>query len=230
MSNKKILVVEDDADVRLGYRVLLRAHNYDTFFAADSVAAVSEARKQMPDLILLDLGLPAGDGFVVLERFQKNTLLGMIPVIVVSATVDTASVDRALLLGASGYVVKSAPVETVGAGVRSVLDGNVVRPIQRSASDTLHESEIEQFRKLRSLTPQQLNVLVMIAEGESNKAVASRLQITEATVKAHITAVLLKLGVQRRTQAAIIAQRALQLHVSIAPDALPDEVSPEKRP
>jgi len=60
MSNKKILIVEDDAEVRLGYQVLLKANHYDTFFAADSTAAVSEARKHQPDLILLDLGLPAG--------------------------------------------------------------------------------------------------------------------------------------------------------------------------
>jgi CheY-like chemotaxis protein len=70
MSNRKILIVEDDADVRLGYRVLLRAQGYDTFFAADSIAAISEARKHLPDLIILDLGLPAGDGFVVMERLQ----------------------------------------------------------------------------------------------------------------------------------------------------------------
>ena len=67
MSNKKILIVEDDADVRLGYHVLLKANHYDTFFAADGMSAMSEARKHQPDLIILDLGLPAGDGFIVLE-------------------------------------------------------------------------------------------------------------------------------------------------------------------
>ena len=69
MTNKKILIVEDDADVRLGYQILLKANGYDTFFAGDSVSAVSEARKHQPDLIILDLGLPGGDGFIVLERF-----------------------------------------------------------------------------------------------------------------------------------------------------------------
>ena len=74
MSNHKVLIVEDDADVRLGYHVLLKAHHYDTFFAADSVTAVSEARKHQPDLIILDLGLPAGDGFIVLERYRFERL------------------------------------------------------------------------------------------------------------------------------------------------------------
>ena len=85
MSHKKILVVEDDADVRLVYHVLLKANNYDTCFAADSLAAISEARKQKPDLIILDLGLPGGDGFLVMERLRVNTHLAMIPVVVVSA-------------------------------------------------------------------------------------------------------------------------------------------------
>lgn len=83
MTNKKILIVEDDADVRLGYQVFLKANHYDTFFAADGASAMSEAQKHQPDLIILDLGLPAGDGFTVLEWFRMNTYLSVIPVIVV---------------------------------------------------------------------------------------------------------------------------------------------------
>ena len=106
MSNKKILIIEDDADVRLGYHVLLKANGYETFFAADSLSAMTEARKHSPDLILLDLGLPAGDGFVVLERFKGNTYLSMIPVVVVSARDLRGNKDRALKAGARAYVQK----------------------------------------------------------------------------------------------------------------------------
>jgi two-component system KDP operon response regulator KdpE len=108
MSNKKILIVEDDADVRLGYRVLLRAQGYDTFFAADSIAAISEARKHLPDLIILDLGLPAGDGFVVMERLQgaANVDLAGIPVIVVSGRDLRGNKERALAAGAKAFVQK----------------------------------------------------------------------------------------------------------------------------
>ena len=108
MSNKKILIVEDDADVRLGYQVLLKANGYDTFFAADSIAAISEARKQMPDLILLDLGLPAGDGHVVLERLRGsvNTDLGGIPVVVVSGRDLRGNKERALKGGAKAFLQK----------------------------------------------------------------------------------------------------------------------------
>ena len=108
MSNKKILIVEDDADVRLGYRVLLRAQGYDTFFAADSIAAISEARKHLPDLLILDLGLPAGDGFVVMERLQApaNVDLAGIPVIVVSGRDLRGNKERALAAGAKAFVQK----------------------------------------------------------------------------------------------------------------------------
>jgi DNA-binding response OmpR family regulator len=106
MSSQKILIVEDDADVRLGFRILLKANHYETFFAADSMSAVSEARKHQPDLILLDLGLPAGDGFIVLERFRTNTNLSMIPVIVVSARDLQGNKERALKAGAKAFVQK----------------------------------------------------------------------------------------------------------------------------
>jgi len=107
MSSKgKLLIVEDDADVRLGYRVLLKAHNYDTVFAVDSLSAVSEARKHQPDLIILDLGLPAGDGFIVLERFGANLNLCVIPVIVVSGRDLHGNKERALKAGAKAFVQK----------------------------------------------------------------------------------------------------------------------------
>jgi CheY-like chemotaxis protein len=106
MDDKKILIVEDDLDVRLGYHVLLRAHHYDTYFAADSLSAISEARKHEPDLILLDLGLPGGGGFVVLERLRANTYLSMIPVIVVSAANLQGNKERALSEGAKAFVQK----------------------------------------------------------------------------------------------------------------------------
>jgi DNA-binding response OmpR family regulator len=106
MSNKKVLVVEDDADVRLGYHVLLKAHHYDTAFAIDGLTAVSEALKYQPDLIILDLGLPAGDGFIVLERFRANPHLAVIPVIVVSARDLHGNKERALKAGAKAYLQK----------------------------------------------------------------------------------------------------------------------------
>lgn len=106
MTNKKILIVEDDADVRLGYHVLLKANHYDTFFAFDGVTAASEARKHQPDLIILDLGVPVGDGFILLDRFRANANTELIPVIVVSARDPHGNKERALNAGAKAYVQK----------------------------------------------------------------------------------------------------------------------------
>jgi DNA-binding response OmpR family regulator len=106
MSNYKILIVEDDPDVRLGYHVMLKANRFETFVAADAVSATSQARTHQPDLIILDLGLPAGDGFIVLERLRANASLSLIPVIVVSARDVQGNKERSLTAGAKAYVQK----------------------------------------------------------------------------------------------------------------------------
>lgn len=105
IANKRILIVEDDADVRLGYQVLLKAHNYETFFAANAVAALTESRTHDPDLIILDLGLPAIDGFDLLEHFGPM-YVSMIPVIVVSGRDLDRNRERALDAGAVAYLQK----------------------------------------------------------------------------------------------------------------------------
>jgi DNA-binding response OmpR family regulator len=121
MNNKKILIIEDDADVRLGYHVRFKANHYDTFFAADAVASMTEARKHQPDLIILDLGLPAGDGFVVMDRLKVNTQLAVIPIIVVSARDPQANRERALKAGARAYLQKPVDNDELLAVVRQCL-------------------------------------------------------------------------------------------------------------
>jgi two-component system KDP operon response regulator KdpE len=106
MSQKTILIVDDDPDVRLGLHVRLKANHYDVIFAADGMASIAQARKHLPDLIILDLGLPAGDGFSVLERLKANDSLSLIPVIVVSARDLNANMDRALKAGAKAFLQK----------------------------------------------------------------------------------------------------------------------------
>jgi DNA-binding response OmpR family regulator len=106
MSQKTILIVDDDPDVRLGLHVRLKANHYNVIFAADGMASIAQARKHLPDLIILDLGLPAGDGFSVLERLKANDSLSLIPVIVVSARDLNANMDRALKAGAKAFLQK----------------------------------------------------------------------------------------------------------------------------
>jgi DNA-binding response OmpR family regulator len=103
MSQKTILIVDDDPDVRLGLHLRLKANHYNVIFAVDGMASIAEARKHMPDLIILDLGLPAGDGFSVMERLKANDIL--------SARDLHANMDRALKAGAKAFLQK--PVDNV---------------------------------------------------------------------------------------------------------------------
>jgi DNA-binding response OmpR family regulator len=121
MGNKKILIVDDDPDVRHGMHIRLKANHYDTFFAADALSSVMEARKQEPDLIILDLGLPAGDGFVVMERLKKNPSLALIPIIVVSARDARANRERAIKAGAVAFLQKPVDNAELLAVIRRAL-------------------------------------------------------------------------------------------------------------
>jgi DNA-binding response OmpR family regulator len=105
-SQTKVLIVDDDPEMRLAMHVRLKANNYAVGFAVDGVSGVAEARRQMPDVILLDLGLPAGDGFTVLERLQASDILATIPVIVVSGRDRAAHRDRSLKAGARTFLQK----------------------------------------------------------------------------------------------------------------------------
>jgi DNA-binding response OmpR family regulator len=121
MANKKILIIEDDPDVRLGYHVRFKANHYDTFFAADAIAGLTEARKEKPDLIILDLGLPGGDGFVVMDRLKINPQLAVIPIIVVSARAGLANQERALKAGVNAFLQKPVDNNELLAVIRQAL-------------------------------------------------------------------------------------------------------------
>ncbi|MGA9977316.1 MAG: response regulator transcription factor [Candidatus Sulfotelmatobacter sp.] len=108
MQKSKILVVDDDPDLVRALRLRLRANQYDIATATDGYTAIATAQKEHPDLILLDLGLPAGDGFIVLERLQNSDALSSIPVIVLSARDPQNNEQRALKAGAAAYFQKPA--------------------------------------------------------------------------------------------------------------------------
>jgi DNA-binding response OmpR family regulator len=121
MPNKKILIIEDDPDVRLGYHIRFKANNYDTFFAGDALTSVTEARKCEPDLIILDLGLPGGDGFVVMDRFKKNPQLAVVPIIVISGRAGRVNQDRAIRAGVKAFLQKPVDNDELMAVVRQTL-------------------------------------------------------------------------------------------------------------
>jgi len=108
MSKAKILVVDDDPDLIRALRLRLRANDFDISTASDGYAAIATAQKERPDLIILDLGLPVGDGFVVLDRLQNSDVLSGIPVIVLSARDPQNNEERALKAGAAAFFQKPA--------------------------------------------------------------------------------------------------------------------------
>jgi len=108
MTKPKILVVDDDPDLVRAMRLRLRANNYEVATATDGYSAIASAQKDRPSLIILDLGLPAGDGFVVLERLQNADALAGIPVIVLSARDPQSNEERALKAGAAAFFQKPA--------------------------------------------------------------------------------------------------------------------------
>jgi DNA-binding response OmpR family regulator len=108
MHRAKILIVDDDPDLRQALRLRLRANDYDTINAGDGYSAIAQAYKERPNLIILDLGLPAGDGFVVLDRLQKDDKLSTIPVIVLTARDPQSNENLALKSGAAAFFQKPA--------------------------------------------------------------------------------------------------------------------------
>jgi len=108
MTKAKILIVDDDPDLRQALRLRLRANHYETVNAGDGYSAIAQAYKEHPNLIILDLGLPAGDGFVVLERLQHDDKLSTIPVIVLTARDPQSTEKLALQSGAAAFFQKPA--------------------------------------------------------------------------------------------------------------------------
>ncbi|MBS62866.1 response regulator transcription factor [Salinisphaera sp.] len=157
------------------------------------------------DLLLLDLNMPGARGYSALVH--ARSVAPALPVIVVSAYEDAGVARAALDHGAAGFIPKSAPPETMAHAIDTVLAGDRWAP---EAVDEAPNSDNEFTDKLALLTPQQQRVLVMLTDGLLNKQIAIDLDISEATVKAHITAILRKLGVHTRTQA-VIAARSLEI-------------------
>jgi len=164
------------------------------------------ADNRSPDLILLDLNMPGAHGFSGLIFLQGQH--PDVPVAVVSATDDQAVMLKAKSHGARGFIPKSTPPEALKAAIADMLAGKQWWPEHFQTTPVPEASDME--ARLATLTPQQFRVLGMISEGLLNKQIAYDLEISEATIKAHVTAIFKKLGVRSRTQA-VIAINALEI-------------------
>jgi DNA-binding NarL/FixJ family response regulator len=155
------------------------------------------------DLILLDLRMPGVRGFSGLMYLRAQ--YPQLPIVVVSANDDPAVIRRCIEFGASGFIPKTLGIEAMRQAVARVLDGGVWTPPDIDLHASPDGEAGAMIARLSTLTPQQVRVLMMLSGGLLNKQIAHELDISEATVKAHVSAILQKLGVESRTQAVIAA-------------------------
>ncbi|MEC9369141.1 MAG: response regulator transcription factor [Pseudomonadota bacterium] len=170
----------------------------------DDLSAILEGSGEV-DLVLLDLSMPGVKGLSGLMYLRAQ--YAEIPVVIVSANEDPGAMRRCIEFGASGFVPKSLPVETIRDAVRTVLDGGVWSPPDLDLGSGGDGESADLVARLATLTPQQVRVLMMLSEGLLNKQIAYKLGVSEATVKAHVSAILQKLGVDSRTQAVIAVNK-----------------------
>lgn len=182
---------------------------------ADSVDALYLLVEREPDadLLLLDLNMPGAHGFSALVHLRAHH--PQLPVMVVSAREEPAVMRRALDHGAVGFLPKSADAATLAEAIDAVLAGDRWAPPAALKAPAAADDEHDAAQRVRELTPQQFRVLQMLGDGLLNKQIAYELKVSEATIKAHMTAILRKLGASNRTQAVLIAGK-----LAIDPEAV----------
>ncbi|HZY50267.1 MAG TPA: response regulator transcription factor [Devosia sp.] len=204
----RIIIVDDHPLFRTALRQTLGQAPGASVEEAGDLAALTAALEadRDCDLVLLDLNMPGAHGFsgLLLLRAQYPD----VPVMIISATEDPKVIRRTFELGAAGYLPKSVGPAEIRAAIDTVLKGGVSVP---AGVDLRSEDDETAFsRRLATLTPQQIRVLMMLSDGLMNKQIAYELSISEATVKAHVSSILQKLDVDSRTQAVIAASRIEQ--------------------
>lgn len=170
----------------------------------DEVTAGLDAHPET-DLILFDLSMPGARGFsgLIFLRAQYPA----VPLIVVSGKEDLLTIRHCMELGASGYIPKSMGIEIIREAIEAVLAGDIWLPEDYDPEAPIDDETANMLTRLATLTPQQVRVLMMLSEGLLNKQIAYELSVSEATIKAHVSAILQKLNVDSRTQAVIAAAK-----------------------
>jgi DNA-binding NarL/FixJ family response regulator len=211
MTPIRVLIVDDHPVVRRGLRVLLEVQDGIEVVgeAGDGPAALTQAAELAPDVILLDLKLPGMDGHAVLAELKAAASPGQqssARVLVLTSVTEPASASLAVRSGASGVLYKDVDPDALVRAIRSVHDGHLLLAPE-AAGSLVRTGNSGGAGGIDSLTGREREVLAEIAKGRSNREIARALTVSEKTVKAHVSAVLAKLGVQDRTQAALLAVR-----------------------
>lgn len=157
------------------------------------------------DLVLLDLNMPGVRGFSGLMYLRAQH--PEVPVVVVSGTEEPVAIRRCMEFGAAGFVPKSLGTDSIRDAISTVMNGGIWTPPGVDIAAVPADETARLVQRLSTLTPQQVRVLMMLSEGLLNKQIAYELSVSEATVKAHVSAILQKLGVESRTQAVIAASK-----------------------
>ncbi|AKS42869.1 response regulator transcription factor [Wenzhouxiangella marina] len=208
MSQRQVIVADDHPLFREALALALeRALGGAEIIQAGNMAELELASREHDhaDLVLLDLHMPGVQGFSALIYLRAHH--PELPVCVISANNNPVVIQRAMDHGAAAFIHKSAPVSEIREVLDTVLAGDIWQPRDGDPAQATSVDELETAERIGELTPQQFRVLMMVAEGLLNKQIAYELDISEATVKAHMTAILRKLGVTNRTQAVLLAQR-----------------------
>jgi DNA-binding NarL/FixJ family response regulator len=201
-----VLIVDDHPVVRRGLRVLLEVQDGIEVVgeAGDGATALALAAEHVPDVILLDLKLPGMDGIAVLGELRSRESAAR--VLVLTSATEPASASLAVRSGAAGVLYKDVDPDALVRAIRSVHDGHFL--LAPEAAGSLRSAAAwGPGARLDALTSREREVLAELAKGRSNREIARALGVAEKTVKAHVSSVLAKLGVQDRTQAALLAVR-----------------------
>jgi DNA-binding NarL/FixJ family response regulator len=208
MGATRILIVDDHPLFREALKQAISGGvaNASVSLAASLDAATAILGKEDDyDLILLDLRMPGVQGLsgLIYLRAQYPN----VPVVIITAADDHGLVQKALNLNAAGFIPKTSGIETIIAAVNTVLKGDIWAPDGYAQPSTADKEGEDIARRVATLTAQQIRVLMMLKEGLLNKQIAYELNVSEATIKAHVSAILQKLNVSSRTQAVIAASR-----------------------
>jgi DNA-binding NarL/FixJ family response regulator len=207
----RVVIADDQALVRAGFRMILTADGIDVVAEATNGAeAVEAVRRTAPDVVLMDIRMPEMDGLEATRSIL--TELPDAPRVIILTTFDLDQyVYSALTAGASGFLLKDVTPEHLVAAVRLVRSGDALLAptITRRLVERFAQRDTEPLhRDLAALTPRELEVLRMLAQGLSNAELAAQLFLAEATVKTHVARILAKLGLRDRVQAVVVAYRS----------------------
>ncbi|GGL01761.1 DNA-binding response regulator [Sphaerisporangium melleum] len=217
----RVVLADDEAMIRVGVRTILTTDPGIEVVAeaADGREAIELVRAHRPDIAMLDIRMPRLDGLSAAAELRAG--VPEVAVIMLTTFDEDEYVSRALAEGASGFLLKAADPRELIIGVRAVADGAAYlspriarKVIARLGGGRLSRADAAR-RRLEALTPREVEVLALVGRGMSNQAIARELFLSEGTVKTHVSAILLRLGLDNRVQAAIIAYEAGLVHTAL---------------